>query len=242
MPPTRLHLQADRAVARARTGLADDLRRLREDAGISQAQLAKVAGVNQALVSRIEANRVRPALETYGRLFAALGADLHVRTYPNTGPAIRDRHQARIAEGLVAQLHPRWRAHPEAIVRRPARGSIDVVLHDRTAAVALATEIESGLRRIEQLLRWTQDKAESLPSWTGWADLGDPPPLVSRLLVVRRTRATRETARSVARLLHAVYPAPTSLAIEALTASAPWPGPALVWAVIEGARVRLVER
>ena len=49
---------------------------------------------------------------------------------PNTGPLIWDRHQARIVEGLLGKLHPRWRPATEVGVTRPARGWIDVVLHD----------------------------------------------------------------------------------------------------------------
>lgn len=241
MTPTRLELRATRLAARLRASLADDLRHLREDAGIGQAALARAAGVSQGYLSEIEAGVARPGAETYARLATALGADLSFRVYPNTGPAIRDRHQARIAEGLLAHLHPRWRVHPEVIVRKPARGSIDAVLHDPAASLALAAEIESGLHRIEQLLRWTQDKADSLPSWSGWAGLGTPPPTVSRMLIVRRTRATRDAARSVVRLLHAAYPAPAVLALEALRGTGPWPGPTLIWAVIEANGIRLVE-
>lgn len=63
-------------------------------------------------------------METYARLAAALGADLSARLYPNTGPAIRDRHQAGIPEALLALLHPRWRPHTEvAYADRAAAGS-----------------------------------------------------------------------------------------------------------------------
>ncbi|MBI3747140.1 MAG: hypothetical protein HY264_11585, partial [Chloroflexi bacterium] len=64
----------------------------------------------------------------------------------------------------------------------------------------------------------------------------DPVP-VSRLLIVRTTRATREAAAiareaaAIARqVLATSMPADPRLAIEALTDTVAWPGPSLIWA------------
>jgi len=145
-----------------------DVARLRHDAGIKPAELARASSIDPGFLCRIERGTEHPTLETYARLAAALGADLSVRLYPNTGPTIRDRHQAPILEALLAVLHPRWRAYPEIAVRRPSRGWIDVGLHDARGRIILATEIQSELRRLEQLIRWSAEKAASLPSWEGW--------------------------------------------------------------------------
>ena len=102
---------------------------------------------------------------------------------------------------------------------------------DTTAETLVATELESGFRRLEQLIRWSAEKAASLPSsdpWTAWSR--DALPAVSRLLVVRRTRANRETAVAARRQLRQAYPADPRDALEALTGTAAWPGPALIWA------------
>jgi transcriptional regulator with XRE-family HTH domain len=228
----------DRATARRHAVLAEDIERLREDAGVSRAQLALAAGVDASYLARIESGRQRPSVETYQRLALALGADLAARLYPSTGPAIRDRHQARILELLLRDLHPRWQAYPEVAVRRPSRGWIDVALHDPLAALLIAAEIQSGLQRLEQVIRWSGEKAASLPSWEGWPRLGAEP-AVSRLLVVRRTRANRETATAFERQLRLAYPAHPADALAALLGTGPWPGPALIWVVVEGARSRL---
>jgi HTH-type transcriptional regulator / antitoxin HipB len=238
MTRTRLQLEADRHAREGRRSLAADLRHLREDAGISQAALGRVAGVDRSVVSRAEAGRIAPTLETYQRLASALGADLAVRLYPNTGPAIRDRHQAAMLEALLAMLHPRWRAFTELAVRRPGRGWIDAALHDPEARVLVATELQSELRRLEQLIRWSAEKAASLPSWDGWTHLGEAPH-VERLLVVRRTRGTRAVASELERQLRVAYPAHPQDALAALHGTAPWPGPAMVWATADGARTRL---
>ncbi|MEW6225706.1 MAG: helix-turn-helix transcriptional regulator [Chloroflexota bacterium] len=234
---------AERAVRRtadrAHRVLIEDLARICEDAGITPAALARAANIDSGFLARILAGAVRPSLDTYARLTTALGADLSTHAYPNTGPAIRDRHQARILEALLAGLHPRWRAFTEVAVRRPSRGWIDAVLHEQRERLLLASEIQSELRRIEQLVRWSGDKAASLPSWDGWARLGDEH-AVSQLLIIRRTRGTRAAAAEFERQLRLSYPAHPDDALASLTGTAPWPGPAMIWAVIDGARVRLV--
>lgn len=228
-----------RATTRRHETLRDDLVRLREDAGATRALLAANAGVDPAYLGRIEAGGEHPTIETYQRLASALGADLGARIYPNTGPAIRDRHQARMLELLLAGLHPRWQPFTEVAVRRPSRGWIDAALFDATAHLLIASELQSELRRLEQVVRWSAEKAAALPSWDGWQLLG-PEPQVSRLLVVRRTRATRAVATEFERQLRVAYPGHPDDALRALTGTAPWPGPTIVWAVLEGKRSRVV--
>jgi transcriptional regulator with XRE-family HTH domain len=221
--------------------MGEEVRRLREDAGVTRSRLAAAAGIDVAYLRRIENGTERPSIDTYAKLATALGADLGSRLYPNTGPNIRDRWQARILEALLVDLHPRWRAYPEVAVRYPSRGWIDVGLHAAHEESFVATEIQSELRRLEQLLRWFPEKVASLPSWEGWAHLGvEQEP--SRLLIVRSTKATRAIARQFERQLAAAYPTHPADAIAALTSTKPWPGPALVWADIEPTRVRFVAR
>ena len=241
MTTPRQAAEARRQANRLHRSLSDDLRRLREDAGATRSQLAEAAGMDLAYLCRIEDGRERPSIDMYAKLAVALGSDLSSRIYPNTGPAIRDRHQARILEALISQLHPRWKAYPEVAVRRPSRGWIDVVLHTVREGDLIATEIQSDLRRLEQLLRWFVEKVDSMPSWDGWPHLGTVG-TPSRLLVVRSTRATRLIGREFGRQLAAAYPAHPADAMAALTGSAPWPGAALVWAEIEAHRVRFIER
>jgi transcriptional regulator with XRE-family HTH domain len=238
---TRLQLDADRRSASLRRSIADDLRQMRLDAGVSRVAVARVAGVDPSFITKIEAGTAAPSLETYVRICAALGADFAARPYPNTGPAIRDRHQVRIAELLARSLDPRWRVSPEVAVRRPARGWIDAVLEDGRSRTLVATELESDIRRVEQVLRWSRAKADSLPSataWPAWARDGDP--AISQLLIVRRTRANRVVAEAARRQLRDAYPADPCDALEALAGSAAWPGAAMIWAQLDGPDPRLV--
>ena len=220
MTRTRLQLEADRHVSMLRARLAEDLRRLREDTGASQAEVARLAGVSPSLLSKLEAGEFKPSLETYGR------ADLASRVYPQTGPRIHDRHQIRMAEVVIGALHARWRVTPEVAVRRPVRGWIDLALEDAARQLIVATELESDLRRIEQLIRWSAEKADAIGAG-------------SRLLVVRWTRANRQVVEAGRRLLREAYPADPRDALESLTGTAAWPGPALIWARIDLGRAEL---
>ena len=132
-----------------------------------------------------------------------------------------------MAELMIAVLHLRWLVSPEVAVRRPVRGWIDLVLHDPAAQLVVATELESELRRIEQLVRWSGEKADAIGAG-------------SRLLVVRWTRANRDVVEEARRLLRAAYPADPRDALESLTGTATWPGPALLWAKIDRGRAELV--
>jgi hypothetical protein len=124
-------------------------------------------------------------------------------------------------------------AYPEVAVRSPSRGWIDLVLHAPLERSLVATEIQSDLRRVEQLLRWFPEKVASLPSWEGWPQLGDIG-APSRLLIVRSTKATRIAGREFARQLATAYPAHPADAVAALAGTTPWPGAALIWADIQG--------
>ena len=119
---------------------------------------------------------------------SALGGDAHVRLYPGTGPRLRDPLQARIVEALLRLAGPAWQGHVEVPVYRPVRGVIDVVLVDRTAPTVIAIEVHSELRRLEQQLRWANEKASALPSSTVWPEPSTPEPTVHRLMVLRSTR------------------------------------------------------
>jgi hypothetical protein len=125
-------------------------------------------------------------------------------------------------------------------VRHPARGFIDVVLAASSGEL-VATEIQSDLARLEQLLRWFTVKVASLPSWDGWSRLGEHE-APSRLLIVRATRGTRAMGHEFSRQLTAAYPAHPADALAALSGSGGWPGPAIVWADTPSGGVRFLDR
>ena len=197
-----------RRVAELRRAVGGEVDRLRLDAGLSIAGLARESGVDPAHLWRVIHGTREASQSTLVSIADVLGADLSIRYFPTTGPRVRDRHQIAIEEALLDIVaRPRWTVTPEVAVRYPARGSIDVVLHDRPASVLVPTEIESVIRRIEQLLRWHQAKADALPSADLWPfATAEGPVDVSRLLVIRSTSANREAVRSAANVLAAAFP------------------------------------
>ncbi len=243
MGRTLLERQAESAAQLVARAVGTEVARQRSDAGISQRRLASAAGINQSLLARIEAGQARPSIATMARLAAALDADVIVRLYPNTGPPIRDRHQARMVEALLRLLHPSWRATLEVPVRNPARGVIDVVLHSAARNVVVAVEVQSELRRVEQQLRWAAEKAESLPSSELWRRVTHTePPTISRLLLLRSTRTTRALVGDLQATFAAAYPADAGATRDALTTEAgPWPGDALLWATVEAGAATVLE-
>jgi transcriptional regulator with XRE-family HTH domain len=217
-------------------GLGAEIRRIRDDAGRSQAAISRTSSVSQGHISTIEAGTAEPSIEALMAIAEALGCDLSVRFWPRSGPRIRDRLQVAITEALLELLHPRWVAQPEVPVYRPIRGVIDIVLADADAHEVVASEVQSQLRRIEQQIRWSVQKADALvalPEFSGER--------VGRLLVVRNTAAMRETIRAAGRTLAASYPARSAEAFASLTGTTPWPGAALIWANVEVRRVRILD-
>ena len=235
----RIIAQSRRSVDRLHRVLGDDARRLREDAGLRRSAVGEAAGVDPTYLARIEDGLANPTLDVYARIAAVLGADLGARLYPNTGPLITDRHQARILEWILAQCHARWTPYTEVSVRNPARGRIDLVLQNAAAACVAAAEIQSQIGRLEQLVRWSGEKVAALPSWNGYAHLG-PVAMTSSLLIVRSSRTTRTIGRQFARQLEAAFPAHPQDAIAALTGTRPWPGSALVWVDLRADSVRFI--
>ena len=243
MGESRLQREIRIRQQRLRGSLGPSIRDLREDAALTRAAVGEAAGIDPSHMWRIEAGQREPALATLVAIATVLGADLSVRLYPTTGPAIRDRIQAAMVEAMLSALDRRWIASPEVPVYRPARGVIDLVLTGRDVRVAIASEFQSELRRLEQQVRWHREKEASLPSANLWRfGAADGPPATSRLLVLRSTRSLRDLAQKFEQTLRSAYPARCREAVEALTGSTtPWIGPAIVWMVVEGGRAKLMD-
>jgi transcriptional regulator with XRE-family HTH domain len=90
------------------------IRRTRTQAGLSQSELAELAGTSQATVSAYESGAKEPSLSTLQRLLAATGQRLEVReTAPSSQPSRRElRRRGRILAdvlGLAEALPARRR-------------------------------------------------------------------------------------------------------------------------------------
>jgi transcriptional regulator with XRE-family HTH domain len=236
--PGTVNGRRTRAVLRA---ALVELDRARRDAGISLRRLAAESGVSQGFLSQIFAGDREPSVSVLSAITHALGGDLSIRFYPTTGPHIHDRIQSRIVEELLQIADPSWRRSVELPVVRPARGFIDLVLDRPRPPDVIATEVRSRLDRLEQSIRWSQDKAGALPSSDLWRSI-DGDPTVHRLLVLRSTADTREIARRFESTLRAAYPARSADVHAALTGpDRPWPGHGILWADVWGDTVRVLD-
>jgi transcriptional regulator with XRE-family HTH domain len=224
---------------RIERNIGEDFARLRTDAGATKAQVARVAGIDRTFVGRVEAGEANPSLETLVAYAIAVGAELSVRVFGGTGPRLTDRHQARMVECVVRDLHPVWRPHIEVPVSRPTRGVIDAVFDRTDQPLFVISEFQSTLPRLEQQIRWMAEKARAI----GSSDLVGPGPIppTSQLLVLRSTIATRTIVRQFEATLRVAYPAPTRAAVNSLRDGTPWPGNSLIWVRIDGDLVELMD-
>ena len=226
---TRLQINADRAANAAQLAIGAELRRMREDAGLTKVAVARAAGIDPTYLGYIEAGEREASLAVISRVSAVLGADLSVRVYPNSGPRLRDRHQIRMIEAFLTMLPASWDRHLEVPVYRPVRGVIDVVIAHLPSGRIVSVEAQSDLRRFEQQLRWAAEKADALPSSAVWPAMAPANGVatVSRVLLLRSTHETRQLARTHAAIFTAAYPAdPRTLLASLLDPQQGWPGTA----------------
>jgi transcriptional regulator with XRE-family HTH domain len=230
---TQVARETSRRTRRSEIRIGDEVQRLRLDAGISLRELGSVTGLDASHLARIEKATTHASLKALTSISVALGADLSLRFYAGVGPRIHDRFQAPMIEALLRTLAPNWLPRLEVPVPGPVRGVVDIVLNDKDRPMRVVGEAQSEFRHVEQQLRWIGEKAAAFA-----ADASAGP--VSRLLIVRSTEATRETARRYSATLSTAYSART--AVQALTSGKPWPGNGIVWMRLERGVASLLPR
>ncbi len=227
----------------ARKAIGRELRRIRQDEGVSLRALGAACGVDPSHLARAELGRHSLSTDALVAAADVLGCDVSVRLFPRRAPTIRDRLQVLMLDALLGSLHHRWTPRLEVAVYRPVRGVIDVVLVDSITPDLVAGEGHSQLHTVEGQLRWAGQKADALPSAAGypWADRLDTPP-VGRLLLLRSCAATHALVRDAPNVFRAAYPGDTRMAVAALTGKTErWPGAAIVWVEIDGKSSRLLQ-
>jgi transcriptional regulator with XRE-family HTH domain len=220
-----------------------ELRRVLDEEGISLRALAAAIGIDVSHLSRVVTGNAALSQDTLVAVATALGYHASIKLFPTDGPRIRDHLQARMLEVVIAVLNARWLARLEVPVWRPARGVIDLLLQDRSSGDLVAGEGHSRLAAVEAQLRHAHEKADSLPSATGWpwTDRLDEP-RVSRLLVLRSCPANHDLVNNLPATFAAAYPGDTRQAVAALhDRTTPFPDGAIVWVHVEGTRTRLLD-
>lgn len=237
--------ELDRRMPRLRMRVGDEINRLRLDAGLTLTQLGAATGLDRSHLARIEAGRTGASLDALVAIGIALGADLGVRFFAGYGPRLVDRFQAAMVEAFLRKLDARWVTRLEVGVDGPSRGVVDAALIEGSGtdlARGVAAEFQSQLRRVEQQIRWNNEKADGLAARLIREGRLGHGAAASRLLVLRSTTSTRQIARLYESTLRAAYPARATDLYRALTTpTAPWPGSGIVWMRVEGGVVSLLD-
>jgi transcriptional regulator with XRE-family HTH domain len=191
-----------RLAARALTGIGDELRDARLQAGLTQRTVASVSGISHAELSRIERGAARRVpYETLVLVGSALGLDVPLRVYPGADP-IRDGAQVALLGRLRATLPKGLRWHSEVPIRAPGdRRAWDAVISDLDWR--LPVDAETRLRDVQALSR---SKALKLRD-----DGGGP-----MILLIAATRHNRQVLRLAREDLAAAFPLAGRLALSGL--------------------------
>lgn len=168
-----------------------ELRLARMTAGLSQAQVARRAGMSQIQVSRAERGRTDVSLHARCRLAAACGHELGLRLYPVATVRLRDSGQLALAQVITAAAHPSWQARLEVPVAAGDARAADLVLTNAREIIHI--EIERALVDFQAQLRSAQLKREALA-----ARAQGPVRLV---IAVPDTKATRARLAPFAQLI-----------------------------------------
>lgn len=179
--------------------------------GLTQARLARLAGVTQSVVSEVENGSLAAGLEVRCRLAAACGHELAWRFYPVATVSLRDSGQMALAQAIATMAHPSWTARLEVPVAPADPRAADLVLSN--AAEVLHIEIERALVDAQAQIRAAQLKRGAL------AERESRP--IRLVLAVPDTRSTRERLAPSAALIARAFPIPSRRAWQAIRNGGP---------------------
>lgn len=131
----------------------------RTSAGLTQAQLARLAGVSQPEASRAERGDPGVSLDVRCRLAAASGHELAVQLFPASTISLRDSGQLSIAQTVVTAAKTPWAHRLEAPVGRGAMAADILFTHPEEIA---EVEIERALVDFQGQLRRGQLKRDAI--------------------------------------------------------------------------------
>lgn len=175
----------DLGAARARSFVAEmgaELRRAREEHGLSQSAVGRAAGISSSQVSRIERGQTKClSIRQIARLLAVVGLELSVRAYP-AGQPIRDAAHRALLERLRARVSPAiaWRFEVP-LGRTGDQRAWDAVLLIGSSQIAV--EAETRPRDVQALQRRISLKRR------------DDPGIASVVLLLADTRYNRSLFR-----------------------------------------------
>ncbi|HEX5828649.1 MAG TPA: helix-turn-helix transcriptional regulator [Candidatus Limnocylindrales bacterium] len=197
-----------RARARMQTAITEllgDLRQTRLDLGLSQARVARAAGMSRPALARMERG-MRQAVDPMelAAVAAVLGLDLRVNAYP-AGDPLRDAVSVRLFEALRRRAHPSiaWRTE----LPLPGPG-------ERRAwdAVAIAPDGWTGVECISRF------GAADATIRRANGKLADDPRITRLVLVINDTTRNRAALAAALVTVRAGFPLQTREVFAALEA------------------------
>lgn len=196
-----------------------ELRLARMIGGLSQAQLARLAGVTQTRVSRAERGATGIPLGVRCRLAAAAGHELGWHLYPVATVRLRDSGQLTIAQAIVAVAHSSWQPRLEAPIAPGDGRAADLLLTGPEQIIHV--EIERALVDVQAQLRSAQLKRQALT--------GGIQRTVRLILAVPDSRTSRARLAPFAELLSRTLPVSSALAWRAIRSGEQLPGDGILF-------------
>ena len=165
--------------------------------GLTQGEMAKLAGISQQQASLVERGIGDTALAIRARLAAACGHELGWRLYPVATVRLRDSGQLALAQVILAAAHPNWQARLEVPIAPGDPRAADLVLIGQTDIIHI--EIERALVDFQAQLRSAQIKRDALAA-------NDARP-IRLVIAVPERRATAVRLAPFAQLIRQTMPA-----------------------------------
>ncbi len=190
--------------------LGRSLRVIRRTRGQRQLDVARAAGVSQALVSSIERGHgERLAVATVARVFAALDADLDLVVRYRGGTLDRlldERHAATVAAVMSTLGAHGWTTAVEVTFNHYGdRGSIDLLAVHAPTRTALVVEVKTEITSAEETLRRLDVKVR-LGAGLARERFGVPVARAVPLLAVLDSTANRDRVTRLAPMLDPAFP------------------------------------
>jgi transcriptional regulator with XRE-family HTH domain len=142
-----------------------ELRIARIAAGLTQAQVAALAGLSQSIVADTERGKLGISLDARCRIAAACGHELSMKLFPVSTVRLRDSGQLELAEAIAAAVGPCWRYRFEVLTGPGPMHAADIVLENQQEVAQV--EVERALVDFQAQWRAGNLKRESLAQRLG---------------------------------------------------------------------------
>lgn len=188
-------------------------------AGLTQAQVAQLAGLSQTEVGRAERGVGDHSLDARCRLAAACGHELGWRLYPAATVRLRDSGQLSLAQAITGAAHASWAPRLEVPVAPGDARAADLLL-DGTDEI-IHVEIERSLVDVQAQLRSAQLKRRAI------TEREERP--VRLIIAVPDTRAARARLAPFRELISRTLPMTSAQVWRALRAGQPLGGDGILF-------------